>query len=410
MALLFLLVLPGFLFSTQTHKVQKGETLTDIAKRYGISVDEVKKANELKTSNTIFVGQELAIPSVPREHKVSKGQNLSDIAKRYGVSVDDLVRWNGLSSKNSINAGQLLKVSKPDGVTQAEDHPVYHIVKKGETLGSIAEEHGMKLTSLAGLNGIKKPYTIYVGQRLTVNPSDLAMKTPVSETNEKQPEETIRILVRKNETLGSIADRYGVSERSLADYNGIKNPNLIRIGQRLIIPGSSANPKKQLPSSIEDKLDRTSVRSGRWKYLVVHHTAAPNSTVKGMEYYHRKVRRMENGLAYHFIIGNGKAGDLKDGEIYIGARWTKQLDGGHLAKQSLNAKSLGICLVGNFEVSRPSAAQMKSLNALVDYLLARCRLKSSAVKTHTLIHRRHTACPGKYFPTSSFLAEVKKRN
>ena len=76
----------------------------------------------------------------------------------------------------------------------------------------------------------------------------------------------------------------------------------------------------------------------------------------------------------------------------------------------MNAKSIGICLVGDFTTQTPTSAQMRSLNGLTDYLLAKCRLKTDAVKTHRQIHPNHTACPGKRFPVTSFARELKKRN
>ena len=114
---------------------------------------------------------------------------------------------------------------------------------------------------------------------------------------------------------------------------------------------------------------------------------------------------MANGLAYDFVIGNGSG--MKDGEIAVGRRWTKQLDGGHLASQAQNKTAIGICLVGNFEKHRPSAKAMASLRALVEALLVRCRLAPAAVKTHRQINVVHTRCPGSRFPTQSFLKTLQ---
>ena len=111
---------------------------------------------------------------------------------------------------------------------------------------------------------------------------------------------------------------------------------------------------------------------------------------------------MENGLAYHFVIGNGR--NMALGQIDIGNRWRWQLDGGHLASDILNAKSIGICLVGNFDHSSPSEAQMESLRQLVEYLMVRCNLEVNAVETHRSINTQPTRCPGAHFPTDEFLA------
>ncbi len=150
------------------------------------------------------------------------------------------------------------------------------------------------------------------------------------------------------------------------------------------------------------------VEPGKWKYIVIHHSASPNASVKGMDYYHRVERHMENGLAYHFVIGNGHS--MKDGEIAIGRRWTGQLDGGHLASEALNRKAIGICLVGNFDAERPTRRQMESLRSLVEFLLARCHLSADAVRTHQQINPIYTRCPGHNFPTKSFLKELRQEN
>jgi N-acetylmuramoyl-L-alanine amidase len=128
--------------------------------------------------------------------------------------------------------------------------------------------------------------------------------------------------------------------------------------------------------------------------------------VKSMDRYHREDRHMENGLAYHFVIGNGQG--MKEGEIAVGNRWRRQLDGGHLASVTQNKVSIGICLVGNFDKKRPTRRQMQSLKVLVLYLMDLCNLGVDSVKTHQQINIIHTRCPGKYFPAQSFLQELKE--
>jgi hypothetical protein len=127
--------------------------------------------------------------------------------------------------------------------------------------------------------------------------------------------------------------------------------------------------------------------------------------VKGMDRYHREERQMENGLAYHFVIGNGHG--MGDGEIGVGSRWTRQLDGGHLTSLKQNEISLGICLVGNFDRHEPTAKQLQQLKTLVEALLRRCGLSNDAVKTHQQINVLYTRCPGRHFPTKRFLASLE---
>jgi len=404
----------------RSHVVRRGETLSGIASKYRVSLSDLMRANNLKSKNRIPAGRRLTIPgkdAVKRttplpgaRHTVRKGETLSVIAERYGASVQNLVEWNDLKSSSRIDAGQSLIVAAPPAnkapaapAAKPAPAPRTHVVRRGDTLSKIAERQGMRLSTLAKANGIRWPYRISIGQQIVIPGSGAVAKA----SSGSRSSGTTRIIVQKRETLAEIARRYGVTEKMIADYNGLTDPDQINVGQRLIIPGRDAAPKTVINAELKRALDRTRVRSGRWKYIVVHHSATKDASPKGMDAYHR-ARGMENGLAYHFVIGRG--GQMQDGSTYVGNRWKKQLDGGHLAKASLNARSIGICLVGDFTKQSPSTLQMRSLNGLVDYLLARCRLKPDAVKTHRQIHPGHTACPGKRFPASSFAASLKKRN
>jgi LysM repeat protein len=112
-----------------------------------------------------------------------------------------------------------------------------YVVQAGDTLSSIAARLGVSVSALARANGITNPNFVYVGQRLSVPggsaPSSSSQPAPAGGTH----------VVRRGETLAGIAARYGVSASALAQANGLRNPNLIRVGQKLVIPrGSSAAP------------------------------------------------------------------------------------------------------------------------------------------------------------------------
>ena len=215
--------------------------------------------------------------------------------------------------------------------------------------------------------------------------------------------------VRRNDTLTDLAHQHGLTVGELATRNGLARTDKLRVGQKLIIPGSTAlNDGAASHPLLPRSLAKIRVQPGRWNYIVIHHSASPNASVKGMDYYHRVERHMENGLAYHFVIGNGHS--MKDGEIAVGHRWTAQLNGGHLASETLNSMSIGICLVGNFDEDRPTPKQMASLQALVEFLLDRCRLGPDAVKTHQQINPVYTRCPGRYFPGKNFIKDLKAEN
>ena len=139
------------------------------------------------------------------------------------------------------------------------------------------------------------------------------------------------------------------------------------------------------------------VKPGRWQWIVAHHSAIRHGNAAVYGRAHRQ-RGMENGLAYHFVIGNGI--DSGDGEIEIGPRWLKQLKGGHVHREEINEVGIGICLIGNFELSRPTPKQLLAFQELVDYLRSDVVGKSIRFAVHKEIDPGRTACPGRYFPTA----------
>lgn len=258
-----------------------------------------------------------------------------------------------------------------------------HVVQKNETLGGIAKRYGVSVSTLQAYNGISNPNLLYVGKKL---------KVPTGQVKE------VTYVVRKGESLGLIAKRFGVSSADLALINRISRPDLIRVGQKLTIPltGSRrSTPPKLLDSSTLSKLNSIRPTSGKWKRIIVHHSATPIDDAVNMHKVHL-ARGMKNGLAYHFVISNGSR-KARDGEIYLSNRWKGQLDGGHVKKQEWNRTSIGICLIGNFEIRPPTSKQLSALEGLCEYLMKRCNLQANDVTTHTLFHPKHTVCPGKHF-------------
>ncbi len=204
--------------------------------------------------------------------------------------------------------------------------------------------------------------------------------------------------VKKNDTLGHIALRFGVSVRELKQTNDLKN-DLIKVGQKLRIPNHAA--AGDALSNVRAANASISVKADKWERIVVHHSAIKYGNVKKYDRAHRK-RGMQNGLAYHFVIGNGI--DSGDGEIEIGPRWTKQLQGGHVKNHAVNLNSIGICLVGNFEKTHPSKRQMDSFTQLVDWLQKDVLKKKTLFAGHKDLKGEQTVCPGKNFPLAAMHA------
>ena len=268
---------------------------------------------------------------------------------------------------------------------------ITHVVKKNETLGGIAQKYGVSTSALQVVNSITNPNLLFVGKKLKI-PSG----------NVKQ----INYVIQKGDSLGSISSRFGVKLSTLVELNNISRPDLIRIGQKIIIPlkGTSVKLNPLLSSTTLSALNKIRASSGKWKRIVIHHSATPTDDAMNMHRVH-KARGMKNGLAYHFVISNGSR-KAYDGEIFIGDRWKGQLDGGHMKRLSDNKTSIGICLIGNFELRSPTSKQMKSLEGLCEYLMNKCRLTPNQVTTHKILHPNHTVCPGKYFSLSSLRKRI----
>jgi N-acetylmuramoyl-L-alanine amidase len=162
---------------------------------------------------------------------------------------------------------------------------------------------------------------------------------------------------------------------------------------------------RYLSNSVRREIDRAPVMRRRWQFIVVHNSGTRQGSARIFDYYHRRVRRMQNGLAYHFVIGNGTS--TGDGEIEVGDRWRRQINGGHVHSDYLNNIALGICLVGDFNRDQPTRRQLDACEELINYLRKRC----GKIDAHYAVVRPHrdvnppqwaTDCPGDAFPYSWF--------
>lgn len=233
--------------ATQSHTVQPGETLSHIAWSYGLSVDELVAVNHLSDPNFIIAGQTLVIPSVgaanpvaaATTYTVQPGDTLSGIASRFGVSVVDLAEWNAIANPNLIVIGQVLTI----GPTSSPTAP-------GGSTGAGGTEYYV-VQAGDTLGGI--------ADRFGVTVADLVAKNNIADPNIIHVGQTLVIgggstgavggpppppapsgtyTVQPGDTLEAIAAAHGVLVRDLVELNGIDDANYIYVGQVLSIPGS----------------------------------------------------------------------------------------------------------------------------------------------------------------------------
>jgi LysM repeat protein len=174
-------------------------------------------------------------------HYVGFGESLYGIAAQYGVSAQAIMRQNGIINPDMIFAGQPLVIPVRAGTYgDYAPHPgggygscgTYHIVKAGETLSSIAYHYGVSLDALLGHNQLYNRDIVYVGQKICVPGYK---PEPVGYPG-SGPADPYYHRVVAGETLSKIAYHYGVDYWRVMQANNLKNPSLIWVGQRLLIP------------------------------------------------------------------------------------------------------------------------------------------------------------------------------
>ena len=167
------------------HIVKSGESLGSIAKKYRISVNQIKTWNNLK-STMIYPGQKLIVYSsgapmaqagnsnpVTRSteqstHVVKSGENLSIIAKKYKCTVTDLKNWNNLKT-TTLSIGQKLKVYPPaEGSSSSSGGSITHTVKSGDNLWDISRKYGVSVEQIRKLNGLSSNAVLKIGQKLVI--------------------------------------------------------------------------------------------------------------------------------------------------------------------------------------------------------------------------------------------------
>ncbi len=241
-----------------SHTVEGGESLRMLAARYGVSPVAIMAANNITDPDLIHVGEELTIPPANGAlYELRKGETLHDVAEKFGVDTSALVDANGLlSNPDMVMAGaqlvipgvdpdKLAEVMGADGQRAAslKSKPVIpstrtYEVQPGDTLLGIASTFGVDVPTILSTNGMSDPDLIKPGVELRI-----------------LPVKGIEYTVQKGETLADIAYKYQVDMGLLLDYNDLDNPDVIRVGQKLVLPGGrlradgGAAPKPQAPST-----------------------------------------------------------------------------------------------------------------------------------------------------------------
>ncbi len=307
------------------HKVRKGDSLSEISDKYGITMSELKKWNHLRNNkapvgrklkiytieavasrdkkvikpDTISVKETTAIASntaktfkeekvvsykdIVKYHKVKKGDNLGEISDKYGVTVAEVKKWNKIKG-NSVRLGANLKIVKNERVVttvrkevKADKNAVetsvasndksndLYEVQKGDNLFSIAKKFNVSLENLKRWNNLDG-LNVEQGSKLTLAGNDDSVKESANKAEVKVTEH----IVEKGENLGSIARKYDVAVSDIKDWNKLDDNNIqlgtkLIVGKKYIISSESKNTptkKDNIAFSDRDEVKSYYVKKG----------------------------------------------------------------------------------------------------------------------------------------------------
>lgn len=165
---------------------------------------------------------------------VQSGDTLSEIANKYGTTVQEIANINNIENPNVIYPGETLRIltnSNIEGTETRATGSITYTVQRGNTLSQIAMAYGVTVEQLVETNNIENPNLIYPNQKIRITRSNNTNMNPMNQYNSQNYTYT----VQRGDTLWRIARRFGVSVRYLVRLNGIVNPNLIYPGRILKI-------------------------------------------------------------------------------------------------------------------------------------------------------------------------------
>ncbi len=213
-----------------TYTVQRGDTLWSIAKKFNTSVNDLKRANNL-SSNTLFIGQSLTVPDYYTAEDsniayiVKRGDTLYSIASQYGISVNELKNYNNLSSDLLSIGQEILIPSSMSIITPSEDEIINesstYVVQRGDTLYSISRKFNIPVNDLKIQNNLTSDI-LSVGQVLQIPTSNVSVNDIIVYT------------VQRGDSLYSLAKQYNTTIDDIKQLNNLTS-DVLKLNQQLQI-------------------------------------------------------------------------------------------------------------------------------------------------------------------------------
>lgn len=217
----------------KTHTVQRGETLSGIAAKYGVKVSDLAAWNQIADPAKIRAGAELVVspPAKPAEktYTVAAGDTFSAIAKKFGVDVAELMAYNGYEDPTKLLAGSEIKIPANKPKTKK-----YKVVA-GDTFFSIGKKFGVAADELMAHNGYQDPTKLLAGTTLEIPAK--ADKPKPKPKPQPGTGETVYTTVA-GDTWATVAKKFRITEEELRIYNGHRAPDKLPPGFKLYIPSN----------------------------------------------------------------------------------------------------------------------------------------------------------------------------
>lgn len=264
---------------TMIHKVQAGESLAVLARKYEMSVQDLAALNDLEPTQGLYIGQSLKVPATAKtasadsntnvrtknlrkndnvssnqsNYTVKAGDTLTGIANSLGVSNADIAALNDFSADSGLMAGQIIKVPV-SGVAvtrKLNNKPIEYTVQSGDSLTSVAAKHDISIDELAAANNLSRTSGLILGTTITIPVAGTKPQSQPTKTFESTPKTnrsnsknsanqnagaTESYTVQSGDNLTQLAKRYGVSLPELAKLNNLANNASLRIGETIKVP------------------------------------------------------------------------------------------------------------------------------------------------------------------------------
>ena len=300
----------------KTYRVKSGDSPYTIAKRHGVSLDDLlawnnlTKQSKIRVNQTLYVSARVSTPepskeTVRRVHVVKSGECPGSIAEHYGVRLRDLLAWNKLTEKSPIHVDDELVIYVPGekeattntptekALAQSESTPApapssaasppasparMHTAKRGDTAGEIAEQYGIRLIDFLAWNNLTKKSFVKVGMKYRVSPpegasaaSTVQVASSQSPDRETEPQnlpvtssepaaEGKLFRVAKGQNPWTIAQTHGVSVADLLAWNAWSKDEVLHVGQQYKV---HAGPTAPAPAEEKTSVTIHKVRPGQ---------------------------------------------------------------------------------------------------------------------------------------------------